>query len=173
MPRDEIASPQPALLGFLMLGPAHPYELHQKFDSELGRVWRVGQSHLYAHLKQLAESGLATIEAEAQADRPARTVYRISSAGKKRFLAWLRTPTERVRHIRLELPAQLYFYRRLELPGLENLIEGQKRILESRLESLDQGISGTEDEYWHLVLDFRRSEIEAIVGWLERCAVII
>jgi DNA-binding PadR family transcriptional regulator len=169
MPRDEVASPQPALLGFLMLHPAHPYELNQEFDRELGRVWRVGQSHLYAHLSRLEESGYATVAAEAQAGRPARKVYRITPSGKKLFLEWLRAPTERVRDIRLELLARLYFYDRMRLPGLAGLAAGQKALLESRVASLDCGVAEAKDGFSRLVLDFRRSEIEAIIRWLDRC----
>jgi PadR family transcriptional regulator, regulatory protein AphA len=169
MPREEIASPRPALLGFLILGPEHPYGLNKLFGRELGRVWRLGQSHLYAHLARLAESGLAAVEAEAQVGRPDRKVYRITPAGRKAFLAWLNLPTRRVRDIRLEFLARLYFFRRLALPGLGDVITGQKALLRSRLASIDREIAGTEDEYWRLVLEFRRGEVAAIVAWLDEC----
>ncbi len=118
MSKDASPSPQPVLLGFLMLGPKHPYEVHQEFERELGRVWHIGQSHLYAYLKQLAESGLATVTTEIQPNRPARNVYHITPAGEETFLSWLRRPAEHGRHIRLEFLARLYFFRRLSLPGL-------------------------------------------------------
>ena len=169
MPKDVTVSPQPVLLGFLMLGPRHPYELHQEFDDELGRVWRVGQSHLYAYLKQLAESELATVKTEAQTNRPARNVYYITPAGQETFLNWLHQPTLHSRHIRLEFLARLYFFRRLSLPGLEQLVADQKALLQSRLVALSRAIAETEDEYWRLVLEFRQSEMRAILGWLDRC----
>ena len=169
MPRDNAVSPQPVLLGFLMLGPRHPYELHQEFSRELGRVWHVGQSLLYAHLKQLAESGLATVETEAQVNRPARNIYHITPAGQAAFLDWLRQPTQHGRHIRLEFLARLYFFRRLSLPGLEQLVADQKALFQSRVESLNHTLSETEDEYWRLVLEFRQCEMQAILGWLDRC----
>ena len=169
MPKDTAISPQPVLLGFLMLGPKHPYELHQEFSRELGRVWHVGQSHLYAYLKQLAESGLATVTTETQPNRPARNVYHITPAGREAFLNWLCQPSQHVRHIRLEFLARLYFFRHLSLPGLEQLVAGQKALLQSRVESLNHAIAEAEDEYWRLVLEFRRSEMETILRWLDRC----
>ncbi|MFZ4618715.1 MAG: PadR family transcriptional regulator, partial [Rectinemataceae bacterium] len=168
MPREEVASPLPVLLGFLMLGPGHPYELNKLFRHDLGSVWRVGQSHIYAHLTRLAELGLAKGGTEAQDGRPNRIVYRVAS-GKKSFLAWLHEPSQHVRNIRLEFLARLYFFRRLELPGLPDLVAGQKALLQSRLESLAEAISSTEDEYGRMVIDFRRCEIKAIIGWLDRC----
>jgi DNA-binding PadR family transcriptional regulator len=169
MPKETPISPQPVLLGFLMLGPKHPYELHQEFDRELGRVWHIGQSHLYAYLKQLAEAGLATVKTVAQPNRPARNVYHITPAGETAFLDWLHRPTQHVRYIRLEFLARLYFFRRLSLPGLEQLVAEQKTLFQLRVESLGHAIAETEDEYWRLVLEFRQSEIETILRWLDRC----
>jgi DNA-binding PadR family transcriptional regulator len=169
MSKETLPSPQPVLLGFLMPGPKHPYELHQEFEHELGRVWHIGQSHLYAYLKQLAESGLATVKIEAQPNRPARNVYHITPAGQEAFLNWLHQPTQHGRHIRLEFLARLYFYRRLSLPGLEQLVADQKALFRSRVESLSRAIAETDDEYWRLVLEFRQSETETIISWLDRC----
>lgn len=153
-----------------MSGPAHPYELSQRFERELGRVWRVGQSRLYAYVNKLEEEGYATVEVEAQEARPPRKVFRISGAGKKRFLEWLREPTRHVRNIRLEFLARLYFFRELGLEGQEELVARQKAVIEERLASIERSMRETEDEYWALVLDFRRSEMEAVVAWLGRCA---
>jgi len=169
MSKETSPSPQPVLLGFLMPGPKHPYELHQEFERELGRVWRIGQSHLYAYLKQLAESGLATVQTEAQPNRPARNVYTITPAGQQVFLNWLHQPTQHVRHIRLDFLAHLYFYRRLGLPGLEQLVADQQALILSYVESLSRAITEADDEYWRLVLEFRQSEMETVIHWLDRC----
>ena len=169
MPKDTTVSPQPVLLGFLMLGPKHPYELHQEFSRELGRVWHIGQSHLYAYLKQLAEAGMATVKTEATPNRPSRNVYQITPAGQEKFLNWLHQPTQHSRHIRLEFLARLYFFRRLSLPGLDQLVADQKALFQSRMESLSRAIAETDDEYWRLVLEFRQSEMQAIIGWMDRC----
>jgi len=168
-PREGSASPIPVLLGFLMAGPAHPYELHREFNRGLGRVWRLGQSHLYAYLKSIEADGLAAVEVEEQKDRPARNVYRITSSGKRLFSEWLRVPSAQVRNIRLEFLAKLYFLGSLGLEGREELVGFQKAVLASRIESMEEAMRATEDEYWRLVLDFRRSEAQAIALWLDRC----
>lgn len=152
-----------------MLGPRHPYELHQEFSRELGRVWHVGQSHLYAYLKSLAESGLATVKTEVQANRPPRHIYHLTPAGRETFLKWLHQPTQHVRHIRLEFLTRLYFFRRLSLPGLEQLVAEQKSLLQTRVESLSRAAAKTDDNFWRLVLEFRRGEMEAVIRWLDRC----
>lgn len=155
-----------------MSAPAHPYELYRLFDRELGKVWRLGQSHLYAYLEKIEEQGLATMEVEASEGAPDRKVYRITPEGKKRFGEWLLEPSPRVRTLRLELLAKLYFYRRLGLKGMDRLAARQRKLLEERLASLDGAMRETDDDYWRSVLDFRRSEIEAIVAWLDRTAAL-
>jgi DNA-binding PadR family transcriptional regulator len=158
-----------ALLGFLMPGPKHAYELHQEFKRELGRVWRVGRSQLYAQLKQLVEPGWATVQVEAQPNRPSRQVYHLTSAGRDAFLAWLHQPIPHLRHVRLEFLARLYFFRRLSLPGLEQLVAGQKALLQTHLESVDHAVAQADDDFWRLVLEFRRGQMEAVIHWLDRC----
>lgn len=167
MSRTVELSPQPVVLGLLMMGPRHPYELHQEFSRELGRVWRVGQSHLYAHLEQLAQAGLATVRLEEQANRPPRKVYSITAAGRKYFLEWLHQPCQHVRHMRLEFLARLYFFCRLSLPGGAQLVAEQKAILQAMVKSLKRAIAQSDDDYWRLVLEFRRHEMQAIIRWLD------
>jgi Predicted transcriptional regulators len=153
-----------------MSAPAHAYELYREYDRELGGVWRLGQSHLYAYLKELEEEGLAEVEVEEQDGRPARRVYRITPSGRRRFLSWLRSPVGRVRYVRLELLARLYFFRRLGLPGRAELMARQRELLELRMAALEKATRDTDDDYWRSVLDFRRSEIGAIVDWIRRWA---
>jgi PadR family transcriptional regulator AphA len=169
MPRENEITPRPVLLGFLMPGPRHPYELHQEFERDLGKVWRIGRSKLYAQLKLLEQAGLVTVQIEHQPNRPPRNMYHITRAGREAFLNWLHQPTMHVRHIRLEFLARLYFFRRLALPGLEQLVTKQKEIFQPRIESLSRTIAETDDDFWKLVLEFRLSKMEAAVRWLDRC----
>ncbi len=169
MSKDTIASPRIALLGFLIPGSGHPYELHKEFERELGQVWYVGPSHFYKYLKQLAEAGLVTVKLEPRLNRPARIIYQLMPLGEAEFQIWLHQPTPHVRHMRLEFLARLYFFRRFALPGLAQLIADQKALLWSRSEALDRELAETNDEYRQLVLEFRKSEIQAIIGWLDRC----
>jgi DNA-binding PadR family transcriptional regulator len=169
-PRTEtVPSPLPVILGFLMLGPRHPYELDRLFTAEMGGVWRVGRSHLYAHLKRLAADGLAQERTETRGPRPARTVYAVTPEGRAAFRSWMREPVRHVRHIRLELLARLYFHRKLGLKGLGQLMGRQHELLAGRAESLSASIPETADPYWRLVLEFRLAEVAAIDDWLERC----
>jgi hypothetical protein len=56
---------------------------------------------------------------------------------------------------------------------VEQLVAGQKALLQARVESLDRAIAEADDDFWRLVLEFRRTEMEAIIGWLDRGLEIV
>ncbi len=172
MLRDDSVSAQPVLLGLLMLGPRHPYELHQEFKRELGRIWLLGQAQLYAHLKQLAQAELVTAQTELQPNRPPRNVYQLTPAGREAFHQWLHQPVPHIRHVRLEFMARLYFFQRLSLPGLEELVQSEKALLQPRVTSLREAAAKTDDAFWKMVLEYRLTETEAVILWLDRCLEI-
>jgi DNA-binding PadR family transcriptional regulator len=156
-----------------MTAPHHGYELHQVFSHDLGRVWQIGLSKLYAQLKQLEEAGLVTSETEPQPNRPPRKVYGLTSEGRKAFLDWVYQPTPYVRHIRVEFLARLYFFRRLSLPGLDQLVAEQKAVCVTQIERFERIADETKDEFRQLVLEFRRGQLEAVIRWLDRCLEIL
>jgi PadR family transcriptional regulator AphA len=185
VPRETDLSPKPVLLGLLMLQPRHGYELHQAFSQELGWVWHIGRSQLYAQLKQLDEAGLVTARLEPQPNRPPRQVYRLTSEGRAAFLDWVHQPTPYLRHIRVEFLARLYFYRLLPLPGLEQLVAKQKAVCQAQIERFGRMAGEAEDDarrrqsfrtrqsFRRLVLEFRQGQLEAVVRWLDRCVEIL
>jgi DNA-binding PadR family transcriptional regulator len=173
MPREGGVSPQPALLGLLMTDPKHGYELYQEFSRELGRVWVIGQSQLYAQLKQLEEAGLVSAHTEPQPSRPPRKVYRLTPEGREAFEAWVHEPTPYLRTIRVEFLARLYFFQRLSLPGLEELVAAQAAVCQAQVERFERLASETEDGYQRCVLEFRRGQLEAVIRWLDRCLEVL
>lgn len=169
MPRQAGVSPQPALLGLLVSEPRHGYELFQEFSRELGGVWRIGQSQLYAQLKLLEESGLVSVRVEEQPNRPARKVYQLTPEGHAAFEEWVHQPTPYLRRIRVEFLARLYFYQRLSLAGLDQLVAGQKAVCRDQVARFDRLMADTQDPFAHLVLEFRRGQLEAVLRWLDSC----
>jgi DNA-binding PadR family transcriptional regulator len=173
MPRATTVSVQPALLGLLMTEPKHGYELYQEFNHNLGRVWEIGLSQLYAQLKLLEESGMLDVQTEPQPNRPPRKVYSLTSDGRDAFLDWVRRPTPYLRHIRVEFLARLYFYQRLSLPGFEQLVAEQKTVCMTQVERFERLAGETDDQYRSLVLEFRRGQLVAVIQWLDRCLEIL
>jgi PadR family transcriptional regulator AphA len=173
MSKEEKHSPQPVLLGLLMSEPRHGYDLYQELSDDLGQVWQVGLSQAYAQLKQLEEAGLVTSQVEPQEGRPARKVYHLTPEGHDLFLEWVCRPVPYLRNIRVEFLARLYFYRRLRLHGLDELVERQKAVCRAQIERFAQMTSDTQDDFRQLVLEFRIGQLEAVVEWLDRCIEVV
>ena len=47
MSRRQRLPMEQALLGFLLEGPKHGYDLHQRVEEELGQIWYMGISNVY------------------------------------------------------------------------------------------------------------------------------
>jgi DNA-binding PadR family transcriptional regulator len=156
-----------------MSEPRHGYELYQEFSYELGRIWELGLSKLYAQLKQLEEAGLVKAHMEPQPSRPARKVYHLTPEGHAVFLEWVRQPTPYLRHIRVEFLARLYFFRRLRLDGLDELVARQQAVCQAQIERFERIAAEADDEFRRCVLEFRRGQLEAVVRWLDRCLEIL
>ena len=160
---------QYVILGILMKQERHGYEIHHLLSSRLGRAWYAGISQVYALLKRLeaAEKVVATVEQ--QDNRPAKHVYSITPKGRKAFLQWVHTPLERMRDLRLEFLAKLFFIRELNLSGSDELIRKQMDIFQKQLRGIKGQDENCHEEFDHLVLRFRIGQIEAVLTWLGDC----
>jgi len=159
-----------ALLGFLMEGSMHGYDLHQRVEEDLGRIWAMGISNIYGAMKRLEQAGQAQSSLSPQENRPPRKVYHITPAGRRSFLEWLQRPVPSMRDMRVEFPAKLYFFHTLGLEGGAALITAQEAVCRERVARLEQRAAQCEpQDFDQLVFDFRRRQIEAIIQWLQYC----
>jgi PadR family transcriptional regulator AphA len=157
------------ILGTLMKQGRHGYELHNILSSGLGRAWYAGMSQVYALLKRLeaAEKVISTVEQ--QDNRPAKHVYSITPKGRKAFLQWVHTPLERLRDLRLEFLAKLFFLRELSFSDSDELIKKQEDIFQKQLRGIKQEEENCHEAFERLVLRFRIGQIEAVLSWLRDC----
>jgi PadR family transcriptional regulator AphA len=157
------------ILGILMKQDRHGYEIHNLLSSGLGQAWYAGISQVYALLKRLEAAEKVVSAVEQQDNRPARHVYSITPQGRVEFLQWLHTPLERMRDLRLEFLAKLFFIRELNLSGSDELIRKQEDIFQKKLRGITQQYKNCQEEFEHLVLRFRIGQIEAVLSWLRDC----
>ena len=159
-----------ALLGLLMEGPMHGYDLHQRVEEELGIVWYMGISNVYGALKRLEQAGRVEATLSPQESRPPRKVYRITPSGEQSFLDWVRQPIPTMRDMRVEFLAKLYFFHTLDLEGVGELVTAQEAVCRGRVEWLERSAAQCDpQDFNRLVYDFRRRQIEAILDWLQVC----
>lgn len=158
-----------AALGFLRERSMHGYELRDRLSHGLGALWRIASSQLYSVLHRLEERGWIDSRVESDSGRPARTVYAITPAGTRAFEAWITSPAEHLRDVRVEFLGKIYFLRRLSPERIAAFVDSQIRVLENlesklshrgRLESDDVGLG-------EIAVSFRTKQIRSLIEWLK------
>ena len=162
-------SPEFALLGFLIAGPSHGYDLHQRFVAELGHVWHLSQSQAYAILKRLEARGDISAQVVTQEKLPARQMLCITAQGRRRFFEWLELGIgTNARSIRLEFLTRLYFTQLHRPENTSQIYKTQSAEIESaivRLESLIEHLP-PEQVFNRLSLDLRLQQMRLIQSWM-------
>ena len=162
-------SPEFALLGFLISGPSHGYDLHQRLTMELGHVWHLSQSQGYAILKRLEQRGDISAQVIEQEKLPARQELHITEAGRRRFFEWLELGIGRnARSIRLEFLTRLYFTQLHRPENLGHIYTAQFAEIESTIERLESLLEHLppEQTFNRLSLDLRLKQMRLIRDWM-------
>ena len=155
-----------ALLGALMTGPRHGYEIRSFLRKGLGATWHIPTSQLYAQLKRLEERGDLRSSLEPQESRPSRRVFELTDQGRETFLSWLLTPVHHVRDLRVEFLAKLFFVRRLGLNGTR-LVREQEQVLQQTLSRMNERLERETDPHRRLTAGFKRATARAWQDWLQ------
>lgn len=161
-----------AVLGALMSGSQHGYEILRLLERSLSSTWYVGTSQLYSLLKRLERDGLVVSTMEPQKKRPPKRIFSLTPLGRDTFVDWVKTPTYHVRDLRIEFLAKLFFIHHLSLPGGDRLLKSQIKILEEAKKMISQKWLEETDPYERLVLGFKLTTLKAWLSWLSREASI-
>jgi PadR family transcriptional regulator AphA len=159
-------------MGFLRLGPAHGYELHQLLSQELGQIWNISLSQSYNILKRLEAQGDIQGRAESQAKLPSRRRFHLTPGGVRRFEAWIDAPTGMsVRAIRVDFLTRLYFAGRLDPARAHVLIDRQVEATRAGLERLLTARNDLQEgrSISQLSLDLRTRQLASVIEWLGEC----
>jgi DNA-binding PadR family transcriptional regulator len=89
-----------AVLSYLVRQPMHPYELARSLrENGDDRSIKFNHGSLYMVVQQLAKAGFITeVETTREGQRPERTVYALTDAGRQELRDWLRELVEQPQH---------------------------------------------------------------------------
>lgn len=165
-------TPDDTLLGLLAFRPKHGYQLLDVFrdPAQLGCVWNLSASQLYAVLKRLDAQGYIQGEEVTTPDAPPRTEYSLTESGYERLKAWLNdpNPSPSVRRVRVEFLSRLFIARLLNLPTLD-LIRWQKAACHQKRAELVAQRETAQPGIGFLALDLQIAQLDAILNWIDRC----
>jgi len=164
--------PDEVILGLLKAQPTHGYDLLSQFQSrdQLGRIWNMSTSQLYAVLKRLEDSGAiegCQIEVE---DAPPRVVYTITESGENQLTAWLLDPDPptSIHRIRVLFLSRIYIARLLDEP-VDQILTRQKKVCEKQLQNLKNEREHVNYLFESLTLDYIIGQLNAVISWLDHC----
>jgi DNA-binding PadR family transcriptional regulator len=114
----------PVILGLLSLAPRSGYEIKAVVDRSTRFFWAASYGQLYPELRRLEEDGLIEGEAAPNGAR-ARTIYRITDAGRQALDDWLHGFDVTV-ELRDESLLRLFFADALPLDHALGLLEARR-----------------------------------------------
>lgn len=168
-------TPDETILGLLAIQARHGYDLLACFQNvaQLGEVWHLSASQLYAVLKRLERDAKITgvkIESE---NAPARTEYRLTAIGHSHLMAWLHesSPSASIRRIRVEFLSRLYIARQLKIP-LASLIEAQQQACEKQRNFLMEQHAHAQSGIQTLAIELVIAQLDTVLQWLKNCETI-
>lgn len=162
---------QYALLGLLVPGPAHGYEIHKQMSDPqgIGLIWHTKLPNLYAQLEQLEKKKWVTFNIQTSETRPARKIYELTESGRQEFTAWLESPTMHPRDMKQDFMLRYYFIQLYKPEMVILFLRGQLTHCRSWAQAAREQIEseGSSFSFRNSVLNARLEQINAYVTWLE------
>ena len=94
--------------------------------------------------------------------------FSLTPAGRKIFNHWVKTPVEHIRDLRLEFLAKIHFLEKGDQKSLGKLIEGQQEVCRDKLSRMAERKRSAPSGMERLTYDFRLSQTEAALEWLQQ-----
>ncbi|WP_128381996.1 PadR family transcriptional regulator [Streptomyces cavernae] len=167
-----------AVLALLTEGPDHGYELKGRFEEAVGPQWGgLNIGHLYQILDRLVRDGYVTKSLVAQSDRPDKTLYELTAAGREELREWATSAWVRTGGFRDELFLKLFGASALGTDALSSFVTAQRQAYLSELAGLTRlRRSHTGDPLVALLIDaaiaHTRADLELVEGAADRLAPI-
>jgi DNA-binding PadR family transcriptional regulator len=161
--------PDEIILGILKYKPAHGYELIDRFKSraQLGRIWTMSASQVYAVLKRLAVDGVIVGQEINSQDAPTRTEYRVTILGDALLESWLYNsqPSSSIHRIRVEFISRIFIACLLERP-CDAIFMHQIGVCEAQKRKVHAEKLRCTSDIEKITLDFVLGQLEAALTWL-------
>lgn len=153
-----------AVLGLLVQGPSHGYELANRLERQLGPSWSIFRPSLYRMLRKLRAEGLVSSEPAGETNS-ARIVYSATDLAERALVAWLDSPLE-LEQGRLQLQARMVVARREDLPRLLVALNGYERALFAKRTEIQAGLPARQSLRAAMMYLVREASIQQINGEL-------
>lgn len=163
-----------AVLSYLTVSPQHPYELGRMLrDHGDARSIKFNNGSLYMVMQQLTRAGFIVEQETTRAgQRPERTVYAITSAGRDELHDWLRELVEEPEHEYPHFVAALSLIAAIPPGEASSLLRRRvERLVEQRAEIralVDATIAGGVHALFLVEEEYRVAMLDAEIAFVGR-----
>lgn len=157
------------LLGVLVAGPAHGYDLKREHDARFPGAKELPYGQVYASLQRLERDGLVEVAETQQEGGPERTVYALTAEGRVELDRWLAEPESAGPYPADELVRKAVTALRVGADA-RGFLEKQREVHLRRMRHLLQQQDATTDPAGRAAIDHAVFHIDADPRWLEAAA---
>ncbi|OGP53298.1 MAG: hypothetical protein A2Y65_04940 [Deltaproteobacteria bacterium RBG_13_52_11] len=115
------------IMGLLMKGPAHGYDLKQTLERELSPFLAISATPLYYTLKKLEQEGVVTKWSTVSGRRPQKYVYSLTAKGQEEIKELLLKNITYIHRPSFNLDISLYFLNFLDPHDVVKTLKGRLR----------------------------------------------
>lgn len=127
-----------AILDLLQDHPMYGYELKSAIETNMSDWTSIAFGSIYFALNKLSEEGLIEkVATEQEGNRPSRTIYEITAAGKSEFMKLLREQWQQAEREYYAFDIALFFQEYLSSSEIVVLLENKIRHLENILNTIE------------------------------------
>jgi DNA-binding PadR family transcriptional regulator len=164
-----------AVLSLLREEPMHPYQMQRLLvERHKDEVLALRRGSLYHAINRLTQQGLIlAVKVGREGRRPERTVYRITAAGDRERMRWLRDRIATPQQEPLEFVASLNFLVYLSAEDAVVQLEARIQALTARARTLHhmlKGLAGIVDRINRIESEYLLAVTEAELAWVRRLA---
>ena len=149
------------LLGLLMDGPKHGYQLKKLVQKIQGLFASIDTKSIYYPLKVLEREGFIEKEKLKEGNRPEKFVYSITPRGRLRFFRLLNDNFLVIQRPFINVDLSLYFLPYVEYPLAKKRLRMRLKGLERVRRWLQQRKGETEGEHLLFILEHNLDLVEA------------
>ncbi len=154
------------LLGILMEGKMHGYQLNEYVKHAMNLYTDIKKSTTYFVLDQLEKEGYIIYQVEREGKRPERRVYEITKEGKLHFQELLRKCIGGYIPATLNDDIGIAFLDWLKVSEAKELLESKRQKIKDQLKKFDDiGDHGGNLRY---VIDHNTAYLKADLKWVDR-----
>ncbi len=127
-----------AILGLLQDHPMYGYELKSIIEDHMAEWTSIAFGSIYFALNKLSQEGfIQKIATEQEGNRPSRTIYEITTDGKKEFLHLLRNQWARVEREYYDFDIALFFQEYLSSTEIVEMLAKKIAVLEMTINNVE------------------------------------